>query len=505
VTRRWVPVIAIAALLVVAGLVDRDVAPRSGGQRSGSATAEELSAALPIAAPASALSSTWYCAAGTAAAGGSADLLVVVVNPGSRPVTAEVTAVATSGRSRSRTLPVPARGRARIAVHALVTSPYAAALVEVEGGGVAVEREVAGKHGYDAGPCASHASDRWLFAAGSTVRGADEELALFNPYPGDASVDIDFATEQGPRSPRALQAFPVPGRSLRVVRVTPLVSRRSVVATRVVARSGRLVVDRLQVFDGRGDPVTGVGPGAVRTAPPRGLSVTLGMADTSEAWAFPAGRKVAGAREQLAVYNPSGRDAEVQIEVTLDDPVRNGRLDPFPLSVPAGQVRVFDVTDQDTVPDAVDHSFLVRSTNGVGVVAEQVLTGGAPWPRVGVAAVAGSPLGATRWLFAAGGVSKITSELLVLQNLTGRALTCRVQVLAGSVPIAARALSGIRLPAAGRVTVRLDGLRRKALPLLVEASGPIVAERTTYLSKRPGLSFSMGVPLSASTTPIPQA
>ena len=52
---------------------------------------------------------------------------------------------------------------------------------------------------------------------GATVRGATSSLALFDPFPDDTSVDISFVTDQGPRSPRALQAFVIPGRSLRAV------------------------------------------------------------------------------------------------------------------------------------------------------------------------------------------------------------------------------------------------------------------------------------------------
>ena len=183
----------------------------------------------------------------------------------------------------------------RVLLRSILTAPFVAALVEVRGGGVSVDREVTGPNGYDAGPCASSSSDHWYFAAGNTLRGANEYLALFNPYPDDASVDMTFMTEQGPRAPRRLQAFPVPGRSLRVVHLnTARVNRHSPLAAQVVARSGRLVVDRLQVFDGTGDPVGSGQRGIPQTDPPRGLTVATGVTRPVTAWVFPTGGKLAG-------------------------------------------------------------------------------------------------------------------------------------------------------------------------------------------------------------------
>ena len=45
--------------------------------------------------------------------------------------------------------------------------------------------------------CARGGSDRWYFGGGTTVLGANLTLWLFNPFPGDAVVDLSFSTDTG--------------------------------------------------------------------------------------------------------------------------------------------------------------------------------------------------------------------------------------------------------------------------------------------------------------------
>jgi len=505
--RRWPALLVISGLLVGGGLVDRGHTERQTAKKveGGVRLDQPVAAPLSVAAPAGALSSTWYCSGGTATRGGAADMAVTVANSGSRPLLTEISVVPDTGRSRTRQVVAPAHGRVRVLLRTVLTARYAAALVEVRGGGVSVEREVTGPQGSAVGPCAASSSDHWYLAAGSTQRGADEYLALFNPYPDDASVDMTFATEQGLRAPRRLQAFPVPGRSLRVIHLnSERVNRHSPLAAEVVARSGRLVVDRLGVFSGNGDPV-GSGEGEIKQTPaPRGLTVATAVARPVGFWAFPAGGKVAGEREQIVVSNPSRRDASVDVDIVLEHPQRNGRLDPLPLSVPAHGVKVLDVTDQATVPDNVGHSITVRSTNAVPVVAERVLSGAKPWRRTGVTMSPGLPLEATGWLFAAGGVASDTNEQLVVQNLSGRSLSADVTVLDGSSS-RAPALRHVTVPATGRATIVLDVLRRPDLSAVLRATAPVVVERGIYHKGRVGISIAAGVPLpNGARFPLPR-
>ena len=110
------------------------------------------------------------------------------------------------------------------------------------------------------------------------VRGAEEYLSLFNPFPDSASVSISFATDTGRRTPRALRALSIPGRSVRVVKVSDDITNRSAIAATVIARSGRVVVDRVQTYDGAGDPLAGADGSITEPAPPEGLISTPGIA-----------------------------------------------------------------------------------------------------------------------------------------------------------------------------------------------------------------------------------
>ena len=144
---------------------------------------------------------------------------------------------------------------------------------------------------------------------------------MFNPFPETAVVDMTFAVPEGARRPNELQAFPVDGGSVVVVDVGAVVTRYGQVSAAVTARSGRIVVDRIQTFDG--------------SAGPRGMDVTLGAPRPGPLWFFPSGITGDGVSEVFSVFNPDEEStAEVDLEVALEDPATNGAVDPFEISVP---------------------------------------------------------------------------------------------------------------------------------------------------------------------------
>jgi hypothetical protein len=54
----------------------------------------------------------------------------------------------------------------------------------------------------------------------------------------------------------------------------------------------------------------------------------------------------------------------------------------------------------------------------------------------------------------------------------------------------------VRVGPAGRVALRLgDHVSRTPLPVVVDADGPVVAERETYAVGRVGLSAVIGIPV----------
>ena len=50
--------------------------------------------------------------------------------------------------------------------------------------------EIDGENDLAVGPCARQAGRDWYFAAGTTERGAEDNAALFNPFPDDAKVRV---------------------------------------------------------------------------------------------------------------------------------------------------------------------------------------------------------------------------------------------------------------------------------------------------------------------------
>ncbi len=511
---RRVPVlVAIPLVLVGLAVVERvdddegDVAPAPSDQSAapGAVSAVGDRALMPVATPAGTLTSTWFCAGGTASTDGMAEHTVVVANAAPEPVEAVITvypgALDTDPNAAavaeqplvSERFDVEGTSRVEVPLTTIVELPFAAALVEVTGGDVVVEHAVRGPTGFDVAPCAAGASNTWYFAAGSTRRDARELLVLFNPFPDDAVVDLTFATPEGFRAPQPYDQLVVPGSGVVVLDISGVVARHDQVSTSIVARTGRLVADRIQMFDG--------------SLSPPGLALTLGAPQPSGLWFFPDGPAGEGVTETYVVYNPSAEPAEVDLEVQLDDPATNGEVEPLALSVPPQGYSAVVLSDEDRIPDGVAHAVTVRALNGVDVVAERVLDSTEPRAREGLAYTMGAPLAATSWVLAAGSATDTVAELLSIQNPSSDTIA-RVDVvaLAGArTPV--DGLTSLEVAPAGRLTVDLgDHIRRGTLTVLVTATTPVVVERGLYLVGERGGAQTLGVPLAGSVTrlaPVP--
>jgi hypothetical protein len=320
-----------AAVLVSEFDVSRDAPASTRRERS------PVSALMPLAPPADASATTFYCAAGTGVPDGMADHTVVVVNTGDVPVAARVTLYGGDlvgapvdaagddvsdgaapdggapgigvGPTGGELAPVhdlivlPA-GRAAVRLGDLLEAPFVAAVVEVEGGPAVVEHEVAGPHGRDAGPCATRAGTDWHLAWGATTREAREVVVVFNPFPSHASIDAVFRVEGGGREPVRFQGVPVPAGRVVALDVGAEVRREHHVAATIRTRRGHVIAERLQSFDG--------------TDGPAGLAVALASPEPATTWAFAAGEVSEAAAPIVAVYNPGEERAEVEVAVLPD-------------------------------------------------------------------------------------------------------------------------------------------------------------------------------------------
>lgn len=462
---------AVVAVVAAGTLVERRDAldPAAG---------EVVAATLaPLAPPSTAAGSTAYCAGGTGSEGG-AEHRVHLANPGDEPVDVSVTVVPGALRGETLTavpeavdLDVPPGRSVVVELASVVDAPYLSAIVESGPGELAVEHSIEhsgeGAAGVSLAPCASTSSATWHVASGVTTRDALEELALFNPFPDDAVVDISLTTPDGQRVPAAFAGLIIPGRRVVVIDVGAVVSRHPIVSASVTARTGRLVVDRIQRFDGSDGPA--------------GLALTPAAPAASLVWELPDGAVAEGDVEVVTVYNPTDTPAEVDVEVALEpssDPAQPIAAEPFALSVAPLDFAQVEVHADGRVPAGRGHAITVRSQNGVGVVAERWVRGA----EAGLSATLGSPVVSTRWLGTVGARGAADTSLVVA-NLGAEPARVAVSSPDPAVAAALAAIGEVEVPPVGRAVVDLGDLRdldteaAGGVVIVVQGAAPLVVER----------------------------
>jgi hypothetical protein len=143
------------------------------------------------------------------------------------------------------------------------------------------------------------------------------------------------------------------------------------------------------------------------------------------------------------------------------------------------------------------HSSTVRATNDVPVVVERSLEASPPAPVTGWTSALGAPADAARWLVPHGGSDGELDEWLMVLNTGDEPVELSIVALVGeALPVG---LDEVEVAPGQRRVVRLSSVvARTPLPLLVEASGPVVVERVLYRTA-PGaqdLSSVMAVPMA---------
>ena len=510
-SRRW-PALVLIAALVVGGVVlgSDDVAVEDPPPA-------DPSTLLPIAVPDDALGSVWFCAGQSAGDDTPADGTLVISNPSDEAAAGRIELVSAEGEEAADEVAVEPWTTTRVRVADLLAGEWVAARVETTSGTVVVEHEVVGEAGRDVAPCQTRAADRLYLPSGATTRDAQLTLLVFNPYSDAATVDLSFVTDDGVRRPRALQGLPVPAGAVVPVDVSGVVTVRPLVATILTARRGRVVVDRVQTFDGRGAATTEE-EAAEEPYQREGLTVTPAVPRTATDWVFPAGLRAPGIHEQITVFNPGEELAEVDVTLDLADPQRNGTLDPFALEVPGGEARVLDVDEAEGVPEGVTHSVTVTSTNQVPVVAERALAVTEDASYRAQLTSTGAPVVSEGWVFAAGwrGPDE-EAQRIALANPGDEDVTVELVAYGDGERSAPLGDEPITLAPGEHVELdvgQLGGLEEGQTSIEVTASAPIVAERR-LISRSPsddpdaddaepgvGGSTALGVPVGPGTAAL---
>lgn len=489
-------VAALAAALIVGGLIDRAGAP---------ATAPAVASVqlTPVAAPAPALSSSWFCAGATdvhqrghrdrGAAPGS----VVIANSGLASATGVVTLVPSQGPTVRVPVSVEPDSRTAVTEDVRQGAPWIGAIVDINAGAVAVAQEIAGTAGSSATPCATAGSTQWYFPTGATLINASETLSLLNPYSTDAVVDLSFTTDEGLEQPQEFQGLVVSPGQLVSVNLGDHLRRRQAIATTVAARSGRLVAWKTESVTPptSRQPVLGTpsaaAPFADPAAPIAGVTVTLGVPAPAPAWTWADGDTGNGVNERYVIYNPGAGAAELKLAVILDQ----GVAEPFDLSVGPEQVITVVSSQEVRIPPGVGHAAVLESLNGVPVVAERAVAAGSPSAWSGLGELPGGLLSASRWLLAATGADRNHDGVVVVYNPGEAAARTVLEGLSGGAQVP---LTAVTVGAGRRVAVHVNSWPAVGdEPLVVSASAPVYVESDFYgRGDTPGLSLSLGVPLS---------
>ncbi|WP_419855799.1 hypothetical protein [Candidatus Poriferisodalis sp.] len=306
---RWLPRLLIPLALAAALVIDTrdDRAPTSVAVEGPQAQAQ---IAVP---PPDALTSSWFCPLvgmrGPVQSFGEVTTEVLLTN-----MTAEAASVSVEFRGRTTGRQYVMADVAPHSTGVVSTSDYVrdeviGALVEASSGGLAVTRRFVSPLGIDEARCSSALAPDWYVPVGDTQTDALAVLAIMNPLPRDAIVDVTFASEAefGPFVAPELTGVVVPAWSTVAVDIGEHARRRDVVAASVRARAGRIAVDSFLAYDGS------VGR--------RGLAAELASVATGERWLVPVPGIDDGTRLWVRVFNPSDDVAEVTASIVSDDPL----------------------------------------------------------------------------------------------------------------------------------------------------------------------------------------
>jgi len=422
------------------------------------------------------VASAWYCAEGTSSAIGRASETVIIGNLERHPIEFEMTVMVGEGApSQTERAELEPYEQRRIPVRGLAESPEPGVVVEIFGGRAIVEHEIEGRDDIAVGPCSRTAARRWFFAEGSTERGAEDWLALFNPFGEDAIVDVTFLDEAGLEQPEAGQALVVPRRSRVSVAVHDIARRQGQVAVLVEARTGRIVAERSGHFDG--------------TEGRMGITLSLGTTRAATRWRFPVMGGGAGTTGSVSIANLDDRRAQVEVQLLRAGGGRSTL--PETVELLSDTIKRVDVGGRG---GGDVYAVEIRSTNDVPVVAGAFDVWAEPAPVTAVAATQGSVTASPFWSFAVGRLEATGDAVISAVNLSREPVTVQLYAYTRGDPDSPASAPAEALGAGERVgfSLRERGIRPDQV-LVVAADGPIAVARQIL---DPGASIAPGVPFT---------
>lgn len=418
------------------------------------------------------LTSTWFCP-GVPAAGAEGGAGVVrVFNTGETPMAGRITVLSVAGDPVTKPVDVAAFATQEFNIDELVDSPYAAAFVEIDGGGGLVEQLAKNPEGESVAACANSPSDEWYLATGDTLDESVEQLVLSNPNEDAAIVDITLSTSAGVRRPQSLQNYPVPARSVRIVDVNDVKADESDVGVSVVASRGDVVVGRAQTY---------------ATEARNGYAMTLGAPSLRDLWWFAYGVNDPDVAVTYSVYNPNDTAVEV-IPFVGGFPSSDELVPPEPFAVPDGEVYVFSLADIAGLPEGLVSAAFTSADPELPIVVERTVT-----QTIDGVRTTGVTMGATA-RFADGfvsntwyvgiGADEASDGGLAIYNITATDAVVTVQAITPEGIITIDSLASVTLGSSRAITVDLADDALRGHPLIIRSTSQVFVER--ILPREPG-------------------
>ncbi len=298
------------------------------------------------------LSTHWYLAAGST--NGGTETISILNTNSSRAANVQLQVLgATSGARRVVTVTIPPHTTGVTNLNTLVPNQDVS-VVALSDLPVLVERTQTfgpGGSGLTTSAGATAPAVEWLFAAGTTANGVRTEYTALNPGDAPALVTASFYAQDG--GALGSQTVSVAPRSRATINLGATTQGDRIAA--VVTSNQAVVVER--------EEYTGTFASA------KSGSVTFGRNGTGTRWAFPAGDTTPGVNEALVLFNPSA----VTIGVTATFYDSAGRVVTRHITVAPTAHNEISV---NTLGLAPQHGAVLRSSNGLGFIAEQGVTTG---------------------------------------------------------------------------------------------------------------------------------
>lgn len=428
----------------------------------------------------------WFCSEGSTDKGIAER--IDLANPYSQAAKGRYTLFAGEKRLESEQLSVSGRGRSTIDLdrELLGEGPglQAGAVIELDLTAVAIAQTVSVSSpeatGTMAAPCTAGTASARFFPGGSSVRGADTYLILFNPFPQDAVVNVDVYTDTGIERPKNLQQFPLFAGRSAVVKLSEEVRRESALGAVVRAESGQVVSQ--QVLYSNGERL------------PAGVALSQGSTDPSPDWHFADGNS--GISQMLWIMNPGDTEEEIEVEFFPEGVLTET---PLPQSLRVRPNSEATMTISPGLAPGTNFGFVARSVNGTGIFVDRMIGYEAP-PQHGMSAGPGITSPMDRWLIPnawGAGQGVPYSNVLMVMNPGSKAARLTVGRLDSDAVEVPAALGEVAVPPGERITLAASKeFSAKAMTLVGWSDEPLVVEsRVNAVAPRVGFEVMAPVRL----------